>query len=145
MKLKMRNFIQSTRGTVLVEAAIALPMLLVLFSVVAELGRFFYIYNTLSKATYASARYMSKRPLLNEHLTIARNIAVYGGIANNGAPILPGLTGDNIEIVRANQIVTVSIRNYAYTPIFAMGELTNLAAITITPATTTRYLVTNEL
>ena len=57
-----RRFARSERGTQLVELAIVLPVLLVLFGATAEFGRFFYTYQTLSKATRVGARYLTTAP-----------------------------------------------------------------------------------
>src|SRR6266446_4923964 len=47
------------RGSSVVELAIVFPILLLLFVGAAELGRLFYTYTTLAKATKTGARYLS--------------------------------------------------------------------------------------
>ena len=46
-------------GSSIIELAIMFPILLILFVGTAELGRLFYTYTTLAKATYVGARYLS--------------------------------------------------------------------------------------
>jgi hypothetical protein len=47
------------RGSSVVELAIVFPILLLLFVGTAEIGRLFYTYTTLAKATKVGARYLS--------------------------------------------------------------------------------------
>jgi hypothetical protein len=47
------------RGSAVVELAIVFPILLLLFVGTAEIGRLFYTYTTLAKATKVGARYLS--------------------------------------------------------------------------------------
>src|SRR5436309_4342888 len=46
-------------GSSTIELAIVLPILLLLFAGTTELGRLFYTYTTLAKATRGGARYLS--------------------------------------------------------------------------------------
>src|ERR1043166_2664574 len=46
-------------GTQMIEFAIVFPVLLLLFAGTVELGRLFYRYTSLAKATRGSARYLS--------------------------------------------------------------------------------------
>jgi hypothetical protein len=67
--MKLRNLInlrqvviglrRNERGSAVVELAIVFPILLLLFVGTAELGRLFYTYTTLAKATKVGARYLS--------------------------------------------------------------------------------------
>lgn len=50
---------RNERGSAVVELAIVFPILLLLFVGTAELGRLFYTYTTLAKATKVGARYLS--------------------------------------------------------------------------------------
>lgn len=142
MRLKIKNFIKCSRGAILVEAAIVLPIFLLLLGATAEFGRFFYTYNTLSKATRASARFISKRQLEDgNNLQLARNIAVYGNTSASGNTIMQGLTTGNIVITPTTgtpETITVSVQNFVYQPIFAIG----VGEIPISPSTTIKYLFT---
>ena len=56
----VRRFLRREHGTQLVELAIALPLMLVLLGGIAEFGRLFYTYSTLTNAVRAGARHASK-------------------------------------------------------------------------------------
>jgi Flp pilus assembly protein TadG len=124
-----RRFARCERGTQLVELAIVLPLLLVMFGAVAEFGRLFYTYQTLTKATRAGARYLTTEPANGASDAEAANLVVYGNTAGTGDPIIAGLTADNIEVTRegANpslpERVSVSIDGFNYVPLFDLGAL----------------------
>src|SRR5215218_7626932 len=73
-------------GSSTVELAIIFPILMILFVGSAELGRLFYTYTTLAKATKVGARYLSvSRDVVNGNVTekanaknAARNMVVCG-------------------------------------------------------------------
>jgi Flp pilus assembly protein TadG len=137
----------STRGTALAEAAIVLPVLVLMLGAAAEFGRFMYYYNTLDKATLVGVRYLSTRELTSSNLSDAQNMAVYGNTTGTGTKVLNdnNFTSTNIVISPTSgtpETVTVSISGYTYTPIFAIGPLANLLGVSIQPSTTMRYLIT---
>lgn len=139
LKIHTKSFLQSTRGAVLAEAAIVLPLLLLMLSATTELGRFMYTYSTLTKATRASARYIANKPLDSGNKTEAKNIAVYGSESST-TPIIPNLETAAVSIPESGNPPTVSVTiTYAYTPIFGFGmEALN---VTITTRTKIKYLV----
>ena len=147
-----RRFARSERGTQLVELAIVLPILLVLFATVAEFGRFFYTYTTLSKATRSAARYLTTAPANGANDAKAQNLAVYGNTEGTGDPLVSGLSAANIEITREGGVpaiperVTVEVQGFTYDPIFDIGGLIGNSAaslaINVSPSTTMRYLST---
>lgn len=51
--------LKSQKGSATVELAIVFPILLLFFVATAELGRLFYTYTTLAKATKTGARFLS--------------------------------------------------------------------------------------
>jgi Flp pilus assembly protein TadG len=99
-------------GSSTVELAIVFPILLVLFVGTAELGRLFYTYNSLAKATAVGARYLStsrnavngtsdeKTNALNE----AKNLVVCGikststTACDGQTPVVTGLKTANVLI-----------------------------------------------
>jgi Flp pilus assembly protein TadG len=99
-------------GASTIELAIIFPILVLLFVGTAELGRLFYTYTTLSKATAVGARYLStSRNAVNGTSTQktdakneAKNLVVCGikstsATACNGqTPVVPGLTISNVSI-----------------------------------------------
>jgi Flp pilus assembly protein TadG len=150
----VKRFCTETKGTALAEAAIVLPLLVLMLAAAAEIGRFMYCYNTLAKATRSSARYISIRELDGSkspaaNLNEAKNIAVYGNIAGTGAKVLndSNFTTGNISVSPTSgtpQTVTVSITGYSYVPIFAVGPMQSLG-IPISPSTTMRYLINTPI
>jgi Flp pilus assembly protein TadG len=158
MLFKWRRFWKNTRGAALAEAAISLPVLVLMLGAAAEFGRFMYYYNTLGKATRAGARYIITRefsgPNAGTNLADTKNLVVYGNTAGTGANILNGgnLTTAMVEIcgkvgnvttcpaTGTPQAVTVRISGYSYTPIFAFGPMQSLG-INNQPSTTMRYMI----
>lgn len=148
MQFSVLRFIKHSRGAVLAEAAIVLPIFLLLLGATAEFGRFFYTYNTLAKATRVSARYVSGSKLTGANIANAQNLAVYGSTTATGTPILPGLTTSNILVSPTSgtpETVKVSVQNYTYQPIIAIGPLASLAGVQITPSTTIKYLFSTPI
>jgi Flp pilus assembly protein TadG len=160
---KIRRLSKHEAGSSTVELAIVFPILLLLFISAAELGRLFYTYTTLAKATKIGARYMStsidaldatKGPA--EKLK-AQSLVVCGYTSCTGTqpdgtpkvPIVPGLsmsnpaTNVNVTLVTSLEgTVTVrywkvEIQSYNYLP----GEF-NLAARTGKSSSTFYFAMT---
>ena len=140
------------RGTQLVELALVLPLLLVMFGAVAEFGRLFYTYQTLTKATRAGARYLTTEPASGASDAEAANLVVYGNTAGTGDPIIKGLTADHVEVTREGgttvlpERVSVQISGFTYVPIFDLGALVGSRTLSLnvqlSPSTTMRMLGT---
>ncbi len=156
---RARHLAENESGGTLAELAILVPFLVVMVGSVAELGRFFQTYSTLSKATRASARYLSKVAYEEndtiKNLTSAKNIAVCGKTDCTGHnPVAPGLSTANVELTpefppggEGNPItVKVSIVNYNFQPLFNLGAFlgndTFSLALPIRPSTTMYYMWT---
>ncbi len=147
-------FRRDDRGLQLVELAIVLPVLVLLFAAVAEFGRYFHAYTTLAKGSRVAARYLATASASGGDDVAARNLVVYGNLAGTGSPIVDGLGVGNVDIIRRNAAgteagfpatVTVKIKDYKHTPIFDLGKLVNSASslnIEIKPSVTMRYLLT---
>ena len=56
---KIKSFKRDDRGLQLVELAIAVPILVLLFAAAAEFGRYFQEYTTLAKGSRVAARYLA--------------------------------------------------------------------------------------
>lgn len=149
----LNRFRRDERGVQLLEMAIVIPIVLVLFAAVAEFGRYFYEYTTLAKASRLGSRYMISK-CLNSSVNyegIAKSIVVYGNATGSGSPILTGLTADNVDITYTGPIssipetVTVTIVNYPHQPLFNLGAMLNnnalSMAVDVKPSTTMRYLL----
>ena len=138
------RIIKHEQGSAIIELAIVFPILLLLFVGAAELGRLFYTYTTLSKATYVGARYLStSRDVVNginaqaktDAKNRAKNLVVCGinsistTACNGQTPVVPGLTTANVlicdnfstpcsPVLPAGPIryFRVEIQNYTYAP-----------------------------
>ena len=151
----LNRFRRDEQGVQLVELAIVLPILILLFGAVAEFGRYFYEYTTVAKGARAGARYLASKSATsttNDWEAFAKNIVVYGNTAGTGDPILPGLSVANVDVqyeggtAGVPDIVKVSIINYQHEPLFDIGALlkseTLSMEIDVKPSVTMRYLLT---
>jgi Flp pilus assembly protein TadG len=154
---KIILFRRDDRGLQLVELAIVLPVLVLLFAATAEFGRYFQAYTTLAKGSRVAARYLATGSANSDDDLPAKNLVVYGNLAGTGSPIVNGLTVENVDIIRRNAagapttgfpaMVTVEIVNFKHTPIFDLGKLMNSSMslnIDIKPSVTMRYLLTQS-
>lgn len=152
------RFRRDEQGVQLVELAIVLPILLMLFAAVAEFGCYFYEYTTVAKAARVGARYMSTKSLKSANTdwqANAKKLVVYGNTDGTGSPVLSGLTLANVKLSYAGgsyadgegtpDTVTVSIIDYKYQPIFDLGKLTKSSlslAVDVKPSVTMYFLPT---
>jgi Flp pilus assembly protein TadG len=137
---KIRRFVRRENGTHMVELAIALPLMLVMLGGLAEFGRFFYTYTTLTNAVRAGARHACKwEKSASWTFPETANMVVYGSFSGGapGTEILPGLSTSNVAIqangpsVNNVDSVTVKIVNYTYQPLFDLGKLTGISALSL--------------
>ena len=145
------------RGVQLMEVAIVLPVLLVLLAAIAEFGRYFYVYSTLSRATRTAVRHVASNSFkgtANADNAAAINLALCGSTATctSGSEILSGLTADNFQITTSGgstyfpTTVTVQVVSYNYTPLFNLGNFVagvSWTSISVAPSTSMRYLLSN--
>jgi hypothetical protein len=139
LRKRARRLVRLESGSQLAEMAIVLPILVVLLGGAAEFGRFFYTYATLTNAVRAGARHASKWERNASWVTPeTSNMVVYGDYSDTShGPILPGLSTSNVVIqpngASVNNIdsVTVKIVNYKYQPLFDLGKLTGIAALSM--------------
>ncbi|HEY3041205.1 MAG TPA: TadE/TadG family type IV pilus assembly protein [Pyrinomonadaceae bacterium] len=131
-------------GSSTVELAIVFPILLLLFIASAELGRLFYTYTTLAKATKVGARYIStsRDAISGDAAKVAaatlqaQSLVVCGytncsGNQPDGTPKVPIVAGLDMNNPAANVAVTlftqiegtvtvryvkVQIQGYSYSP-----------------------------
>jgi len=150
--LQLHRFGRDESGVQLIEAAIVVPIFMILFAATAEFGRYFYEYTTLAKAAQVGTRYLSSAPVEAVEDTKAKNLVVYGNPAGSGSPILPGLSPSQVIITRQGPItlvpetVTIQIVGYQHQPIFNVGALIKNAGLSLNvdvkPSVTMRYLLT---
>lgn len=151
----LNRFRRDEQGVQLVEMAIIIPILLVLFAGVAEFGRYFYEYTTLAKASRLGARYLISKSLGSSinYESNAKNIVVYGNTAGSGSAILNGLNVSNVQVTYTGgtpsvpETVTVTIVNYPHQPLFDLGGLLRNPALSLAvdvkPSITMRYLLSS--
>src|SRR5438045_6202624 len=149
----LSRFRRDERGVQLVELAIVLPILLVLFGAVEEFGRYFYEYTTIAKGARLGARYLASKSV-NSSINYganAKNLVVYGNAAGTGSPILPGLTAANVDVQYVGgtagvpDMVKISIINYQHQSVLDLGKLLNNTSLSLNvdvkPSVTMRYLL----
>lgn len=154
---KITRFKRDDRGLQLVELAIVLPIMILLFAAVAEFGRYFQAYTTLAKGSRVAARYLATACTNGADDPAAKNLVVYGNLAGTGDPIVNGLAVSNVAVVRRDAggavttgfptTVTIEITDFQHTPIFDLGKLMNSSMtmdIDIKPSVTMRYLLTQS-
>lgn len=155
MDQKTRTFIRNETGTQMIEFAFLLPFLLLAFAAVVEMGRMFYTYTTINKATEIGARYLASVPVTSGNyssadLATAKNLVVCGKDPCNGETIVTGLSSTNVSVTApgtglGTRYVTVTV-TYNYTPkIWNLGHLANSNSLslnfTFTPRITMRYML----
>ena len=154
---KVTFFRRDERGLQLVELAITLPVIVLLFAAAAEFGRYFQEYTTLAKGNRVAARYLATACADGGDDAAAKNLVVFGNTAGTGSPIVNGLTTDNVAIERRNAAgalttgfpttVTVKIINFNHSPLFNLGQLMGNSLsmnIAVKPSVTMRYLLTQS-
>jgi len=152
--LWLSRFRSDERGVQLLETAIVIPILLVLFGAVAEFGRYFYEYTTVAKAARVGARYLASKSVNSSinYEAQAKNLVVYGNIAGTGTPVLPGLSVANVQVQYVGgtagipDLIKVSIISYQHQSIIDLGKLLNNNSLStnvdVKPSVTMRYLLT---
>ena len=150
----LSRFRRDERGVQLLEAAIVIPILLVLFGAVAEFGRYFYEYTTAAKAARVGARYLVSKSVASatNYEAQAKNLVVFGNIAGSGTAVLPGMTTANVQVEYVGgpagvpDVVKVSIVNYQHQSIIDLGKMLNITTLStnvdVKPSVTMRYLLT---
>ena len=154
---KVLSFKRDDRGLQLVELAITLPIIVLLFAAAAEFGRYFQEYTTLAKGNRVAARFLATGCATGGDDAAAKNLVVFGNTAGTGSPIVNGLTTNNVVIERRNQsgalttgfptTITVKIVNFNHSPLFNLGQLMGNSLsmnIAVKPSVTMRYLLTQS-
>ena len=92
------------RGVAIVEFALILPVLALLFGGMAELGHAIYQYESLTKGARNAARYLSEFSAIDPSypLAAAKCLAVYGTTDCTGTPIVNNLSVSNVVVCDRN-------------------------------------------
>lgn len=113
------------RGLAAVEAAIVLPLLLLMFIATAEVGRALLHYNTLAKgvrdgghhlAANAVDDFTSTVDITAELETEVKNLARYGNIHGNGTTLLPDYDDEDLSINIPDADHVALIADYPFQP-----------------------------
>lgn len=129
-----KSFANDRKGVVLVEAMLALPVLLLLAVGILEFGTMMWQRQQVQAGVRDAARYWSRcRPVANGAaympctISNAQNIAIYGNPAGTGDARVPGWIPSEVTIIPASpptvpdatDIVTVSTTTaYEGSPLF---------------------------
>lgn len=151
----LNRFRRDEQGVQLLELAIVLPIMMMMFASLAEFGRYFYEYSTAAKGARLGARYLASKSATSnakDWEAIAKNIVVFGNAAGDGDPILPGMSTANVDVEYSGgtagvpELVKVSIINYQHESLFDLGALLNSPSLSLNvdvkPSVTMRYLLT---
>ena len=146
----LKSFVRREDGTQMIEFAIVFPVLLLLFAGTVELGRLFYTYTTLAKATRAGARYLSTTTDVTANVTAGKNVVLCGNAGGCGGAnpvILSNLNANNIVVTAPAatdpvKYVTVEITGYNYQFLaFNLNAMTGgNFNIALTPRTRMRFM-----
>ena len=123
---------RNQKGNTFVEFALAVTILVPIFTGAFQYGYTFYVYNELVNAVRDGARNASYRKLSNAgdgttptaFSTAVKNVVVYGNNAGTGNPVVPNLTTTNVSVAAtfdADNVptdVTVGITGYTVNGLF---------------------------
>ena len=120
------------RGLAAVETVIILPILLLLMLATAELGRAFYLSNSLAKMVRDGARHISANatkgdsgiidPTDADYInaeSVTKNLIVYGTPTGTGNVLLPGFLTTDVTVTVVDPVHVQVNAVYNFTPIFA--------------------------
>ena len=124
----------SERGNAMIEFALSISLLGVLFTGVYQYGYTMHVYNSLATAVSNASRAAMRTTLRADNriafTTAVQNLVVYGNTAGTGSAILPGLTRSHVNVTlvpdsptAAPQVVTVAIDGYTVDGMFGRYTL----------------------
>ncbi len=125
---------QAELGNALIEFAVSLALLAVMFAGIFEIGYSFYTYAALQNAVRAGARYAALQSGANaaEVAKAVRNMVVYGdpAPADRAKPLVSGLTTDHVELIDGPGIRTVALRDFELDALFMKFRLDGRPTVT---------------
>ncbi len=93
------------RGNMVLEAALWIPVIVLLLVAMVQVGKITYLYYSLKKSVYSAARYLSVQQGVNfcdltndPNVTAALQFAVTGTTDGSGAPLISNLTTDMFTV-----------------------------------------------
>jgi len=120
---------QRSRGAVLAETCIVLPLLILLILATAEFGHAFWEYSTLTKSVRDGGRFASGEGLLgstgvvvltNQLRSDVGNMVVYGNTSGSGDPVLDGFTTSSVTLVAPGGGDLIVRASYTYQALFGL-------------------------
>lgn len=132
----MKNRLRQ-KGNAMVEFAVSVPMLTLVFAGTFQFGYYFYIYDRLENAVRAGARYAALRSYdsnsstpASDFSTAVANMVVYGDPSGGTTPVVSGLATSNVSlsVTMSNNVpsvMTVSITGYKLDAVFKSFTLTS--------------------
>ena len=124
---------RAERGNTLIEFAVSLALLAVMFAGIFEIGYSFYTYAALQNAVRAGARYAALQSGDSAEVAKAvRNLVVYGDPAptDRTQPLVSGLTTDHVELIDAPGARTVALRDFELDAVFMKFKLNGRPTVT---------------
>jgi hypothetical protein len=138
MKVKAHKRQLRQTGSVVVEMAVVVPLLILVLLSVAETGRAMYQYNQLLLAVRNGARYfaISADPGPADFAG-AQNLVVYGNVGGLGRPILPDFNPDDVTpaLVGADYVSIDASYSFAFlwgNPLAAIRKIYGVGSIPLT-------------
>lgn len=98
MRRRPHSILRDEHGAALAEAAIALPVLVMIFAGVFSLGAMFFNTQLIETAARDGARYLARTDVPAAHEAAARNIVVFSNAAGTGGARIPGLSTGDVTI-----------------------------------------------
>lgn len=125
---------RAERGNALIEFAVSLALLAVMFAGIFEIGYSFYTYAALQNAVRAGARYAALQSGTGsaEVAKAVRNMVVYGDPVppDRARPLISGLTTDHVQLIDAPGARTVSLRDFELDALFVKFKLDGRPTVT---------------
>jgi Flp pilus assembly protein TadG len=125
---------RAQRGNALIEFAVSLALLAVMFAGIFEIGYWFYTYAALQNAVRAGARYAALQSDGDpaELAKAVRNMVVYGdpAPADRAKPLVSGLTTDHVELIDSPDARTVAVRDFEVDALFMKFKLDGRPTVT---------------
>jgi len=135
MLRSLRSPTRSRRGNVLIEFALAFPLLFLLLSGMYQFGYAFFIYNELQSVVRAGVRFGATADFDaaagTDFTTQVKNVVVYGTTTAGSTPLVKGLATSQVNVtwttdaVGVPQTITVAISNYSFYAVFGTITLPN--------------------
>lgn len=133
IRLRQQPCRRTGRGIAAVEMALLLPVLVLLPTAAFDLGRALHQHERLCQTVRAAARHLSTGDAADPaRQAQAVSLALYGRLQGTGAPVVPGLSASNVQILEPLSspgvqliataagpvsLVTVSISGWRYEPL----------------------------